>query len=1098
MVDLPQGPRRGIDVRAPQSSVTSRDIVGPTVEQARAVENLVKAADNALTEVGAPLVQEAGTRAVTRAPDGTIEVNSVPMFGRLGEVYAKSTQAAYTVAFNAAAQKDLQDLAQKTMLPKEQGGGGGDPEWFRSEADAYVKRQAGNQRGGFQTYALDTGNEMAGQLYRNLSGQKFARDTKAVKDTFDNRLEMLQTDMANLAFQGGVGTPEYQKAWAEADAIRKEKLADPRFGYTQAAYENDTRAETESFKAEAIVGAARRSYEKDWNLQRAQQDATAALEPLALKPQEKLRYLGMINSHLATSHAVRSELLTELKAQSDSYQALLARNGETDPKKMDELEGQLRQYGAFAEATQLRAARETAAGATVIQNASPAEAAGTLRSIKGGGGGPGVGYGSINVTYDGPLDRASNPAAPSPQGMYQYLLSQGASQNEALMLTSAAASESGLNPYATHDGGKGLGLFGHNGSRLQNMVGMAGTASPGWQQQATFALKELRSRPEYQAVLAAKTPEELTRAQMAFEQPQGYTGSQPEAGHNFNGRLNTTRRFWQLTGMQAPAGTADTPLQSLARSQTIATLQTLYNDRASQLWDGMKSSWDKGYRPTEEQFKDLATLLPGVSDAKLREQITTRMDAEVAVQKVEEMPATMAQLNDVVKSVQAQAKEGADPSMAFFSQKLEKVVGERQQQLVEDPVGYGTAHLDKRAMPPVQPIQWDQPGGFSAALQERTKALGVVKAAEPSAGNSPFLKGETGELARRLPSMPADQAAQTVAAMAANLTGDQLRAAMQDKALKDAVLNLTKTRDPVKMGAGFGLLDKLDRDNPAAFKSEFGEATQKDVDAWTSKTAFLPPEDVAKEMQRRDDPAAAAARQTAEEAADKITKDWTPQDVVKLFDTQWFGSPGAPLTQEPGVANGALLAEYRKLFRDRYAVIGDEKAAAEKAKERMGQKWGVSAVGNRVMAHPPEKYVPAVDGKWTWVADQLDDFVRQRAGDQGNAGMAFGAAMPTQDQMTAQARYASPRAIVPDAKTEEDIAAGRPPSYQVVVQMPDGSLEMFASRFQPDVGLARAKQEADLLARRKGAMGTARGLAGAAAAAQSAEDTMGNALFGGQ
>lgn len=157
------------------------------------------------------------------------------------------------------------------------------------------------------------------------------------------------------------------------------------------------------------------------------------------------------------------------------------------------------------------------------------------------------GEGKLNIVYRGALD-SSDPGKASPKSMYQHLLSRGATPNEALVLTGAAASESGFNDSASHDGNTGYGLFGHNGGRLAAMRREAGTDRPTWQQQADFALKELRSRPEGARVNSAQSAEELANVQMAFERPRGYTDATPEAGHNYSGRLNTIRRFSVLSG----------------------------------------------------------------------------------------------------------------------------------------------------------------------------------------------------------------------------------------------------------------------------------------------------------------------------------------------------------------------------------------------------------------------------------------------------------------------------------------------------------------------------------------------------------------------
>lgn len=174
---------------------------------------------------------------------------------------------------------------------------------------------------------------------------------------------------------------------------------------------------------------------------------------------------------------------------------------------------------------------------------------------------PGEGpYGSINNPYTKPIDASPIPGGPSASSHYSYLKSIGASDNEAIVLTAAAAAESTFNPAAKHDGGIGFGLYGHNGARRDLMIQRYGVA-PTWQNQAQFALNELRTRPEGLKVNEAKTVQDLTNIQMAFEAPQGYEPGAPQKGHNYTGRFATTERFVKELGGQAiPTGAAMDPV----------------------------------------------------------------------------------------------------------------------------------------------------------------------------------------------------------------------------------------------------------------------------------------------------------------------------------------------------------------------------------------------------------------------------------------------------------------------------------------------------------------------------------------------------------
>ena len=129
------------------------------------------------------------------------------------------------------------------------------------------------------------------------------------------------------------------------------------------------------------------------------------------------------------------------------------------------------------------------------------------------------------------------------KSMYNYLKANGASDNEATMLTSAAHSESGFKPNITHDGGIGYGLFGHNGSRLVGMYDFSQQNKmpmDDWHTQALYGLNDLRSRPEAGLVNSAKTSEDLTKAQMFYERPQGFSSDSPQSGLGWDRRLAST------------------------------------------------------------------------------------------------------------------------------------------------------------------------------------------------------------------------------------------------------------------------------------------------------------------------------------------------------------------------------------------------------------------------------------------------------------------------------------------------------------------------------------------------------------------------------
>ena len=194
------------------------------------------------------------------------------------------------------------------------------------------------------------------------------------------------------------------------------------------------------------------------------------------------------------------------------------------------------------------------------------------------------GRGLTNAPYTKDPSMPGEGGVLAPRDLYLHLIQKGATKNEALMLTSAAGSESSYNPNAVHDNNTGHGLWGHKDDRL-NMSGI------NWQQLADAALQELRRRPEGAAVNSATTADQLAIAEMHYEQPSGYTKNNPQAGDNYTGRLNTIRHMSQLTGQQFAPGAPPDRATAIQRAMsaypddfrlqdaTVAEIHKLYNDQ---------------------------------------------------------------------------------------------------------------------------------------------------------------------------------------------------------------------------------------------------------------------------------------------------------------------------------------------------------------------------------------------------------------------------------------------------------------------------------------------------------------------------------------
>ncbi|MGD9656198.1 MAG: hypothetical protein AB7U61_00935 [Methylocystis sp.] len=299
----------------------------------------------------------------------------------------------------------------------------------------------------------------------------------------------------------------------------------------------------------------------------------------------------------------------------------------------------------------------------------------------------------------------------------------------------------------------------------------------------------------------------------------------------------------------------------------------------------------------------------------------------------------------------------------------------------------------------------------------------------------------------------------------AGLKPEELQALAGQKDFSNAVAGLARSGDPGKVGAAYGFLDKQWRENPEAFKKEFGADMATKLAVWQDKIAFMSPDQATRELQRANDPSTARAMDALRDQADKETKDLTPGGAIsKAFGSYIpFRTPGAPVSFDASASGAAMLADYRAAYRDLFAESGDKSLAESRAIERVQTKWGPSDVnGGRIMAYPPERhYPPDISGSRSYIQNQLTDAIGEVA------------ARYQQQGVDPAKMRAAPRALVADALTQEDIASRAPPSYRVIVQDDNGRwLPLEARpgvplRFRADAQSVIEGQTQDFLVRRR-------------------------------
>lgn len=700
----------------------------------------------------------------------------------------------------------------------------------------------------------------------------------------------------------------------------------------------------------------------------------------------------------------------------------------------------------------------------------------------------GSGYGAINLSYKGGFDDVGKGGF-TPNQAFTYLKGIGASDNEARMLIGASMSESGLNPNVPHDNHTGWGLFGHKISRLD----MRGK---NWQEQYGLALNELRHRPEHSMVEAAKSPDELARAQMFFERPLGFTEAHPENGHNYTGRRNTLARLYGLAGGRelpaiasagdvrtgarpySPEELASRPYLAAAMSRmqaqddkvAIAQAQTQMPMMAAAMRQGVPV--DEASMVRMQQLADQHPEELGKHWADVQQAFTAHpMAAQVA---------GMADPQQALENIRNIARSTGDMRQMQMADEIEKQYKGMEADYKDNPQRFG-------ARPDVNYLQRQPPGMETAfATDNPAQAFQTIMDEKRQAGiilNNRFGNGVAnntimGSDVKGVVSL-LGQDAQTANAvlqtMTTGLRPEEMKAFEQNKDFTNAITGLAYSDDPNKARTAFQFMDARWRENPEAFGNTYPKMRERLV-KWQSDLAFKSEKAAMESLRVALDPGQQAMRDTLRKEADTELGKMTPQDAMKGISTGWFGrgnfsydKAAQALDSDTFSAKQVAFEEFKDLYRSYRQNNVSENAARDAAIEDLKLKWNTSELnGGRFMAYPPEMnghYAP-INGSTDWVKQQIQETVSEIATKNKIAGLYWSPEGKTGNYETA---------LVSDRNTQMDIANGDAPSYRILVNTANGwmplmdknaSGKMKEARFYPDRRAALANAQTEFASRR--------------------------------
>jgi hypothetical protein len=384
--------------------------------------------------------------------------------------------------------------------------------------------------------------------------------------------------------------------------------------------------------------------------------------------------------------------------------------------------------------------------------------------------------------------------------------------------------------------------------------------------------------------------------------------------------------------------------------------------------------------------------------------------------------------------------------------------------LEENPIATTVSNFPDKFKAP-GPLDFSSEGALAGSLAERA-AISQFAANNWNTPQLPVLDQQ--DIKQLQAALQAPAGGVVLTTMANILKPAEMTKLLDQKEFRDSVVGMQSSLDKSKMSAANSVADKLWRANPALAESTLGSRSIEKLQSWQALKGTFSGDELAKMLNRADDPALAQARKEAIASANEEVTKLTPGDMAYRLGTGLpilnslagnisGATPNLPLDSMQG---RALVNEFKAARAELRAAGVDPDKADAQGLERLRSTWGISqAAGNRLMKNPPEMspYYPSIGGPGEkgWISEQLKEFVT------ASLGPAEGKFEPRFGMMGVRQPGWSIAGLVSDSRTATEMSNRRPPSYQVAVTH-NGMLEILPQRITFDPAKYIAAQEASL------------------------------------
>lgn len=984
---------------------------------------------------------------VVRNDDGSVSVvnpaNSM-IFGRAGEAYTEAVKAGTIAQTGNVMSERLNELHREHPT---------DPAAFKAASEAFIDRYVADNPGQIGGIAAQRGRDMATQHFNAITNTTANIDVTNQQKSISATIADQKNTLQGLARQaGGADTPEFKGAIERLQASYQALTTNPLFKMPQ----DQVDLELKNFKA-LLQGEGLVAHVDDTFNRKGKAEAQVVLNREILQNPN----LSEADRNRLYSHGMsRLAYLTgDAKEKIDAGRKVVGEletniaNGTikpTDPIIGMEI-NQARERGDAESANRILAAtqvRLSLSGLSGLPQAVQAEVLGITRTP--------IADTSIPAEGRALLSNIARGEATSYDMLYGGGRFQGYGDHPRIYQPITSGPDVGKKTSAA-------GLYQFIGSTWDQQAKKLGLKdfSPPSQDAAAWDL----AQTEYKS----KTGRDLLTVLRSGD--QGAIGEVPRM---------LSGQWASLPGGRQPAGGGGAPAVAPAAApgrpgftatdlqrnpflgsayiRTIAADEGLRIQSATQAASGIEKAVSNGLLPRPE---DVALVNQTAQQYPEKfGSIAEKMNGQILGGALAQMEKPV---RDQVLAAYREASNGQDQHQMNIAAAALDQYQKSEKNLADRP--YQEA-ATRGWINPVSPIDPGQPGTIAGALAERVAASQRIAAINHTPPPPVLDKGDMPQMQAAL---DGPNGANVLGQVATVLKPEEVNTLLEQKEFANAVTGMMSSKDPVKMSAAMSVVDRLWRENPAHAENTLGNPAITKLQAWQALRGSFDATELADRLNKADDPATVKARETAKTAAEAETKNLSPQDMAYKMGTGWWGigrltgsTPAAPFDSIKG---GEMVADYQSTYTALRTYGVDADKASDLAVQRLQSSWGVSgAAGNQVMKNPPERSYPQVDGSHEWMKQDVTAWVTKRAGEQFTAGPRT---LEVGIGGVAQSRNWDIAGMIADGQTQAEIAAGKPPSYQVAIRRKDGTLDILGGRVAFDPADHISKYGAKLQARQQ-------------------------------